>query len=254
MKILIVAVLLGCTVHALAMDQFHYGRRTYNPYPAPAQRYRSAPVYGPANPPSSGYGQVRTVGTPVREASPIERARHAITPIREPTGYGPQPYFSFDFGRVRDAALKRVPYGTHAPQQRKVLVGKRYKSGFARKFDSDFADRSGSGSGIVIAEFNAERKADQEILKEFLQEASSDGQYKSGLGYGFSKPVRHVRYQPVDIEPAKIHVGNTRPTYSASAAPPSGYSAPAAPRSDYRAPLSNAHAPASDYNTYRSYN
>ncbi|XP_014668194.1 PREDICTED: uncharacterized protein LOC106809579 [Priapulus caudatus] len=250
------------------------GYNSYNPYPTrqqhqstyrapprgeiryqPVQRatYRQQPgSYVSVQPAAyrlqgAGYRRAQPQYTAAAQAQagyqlgPIERARRTISPIVAPTGDVRQPSgFSFNFNSVRDQALRHVPHGAQPPRRVKEQVGNRYRSGFARQFNSDSADRIGSGSGVVIAEFTASRKADQEILKEFLQEASSDGKYNSGLAYDFAKPTRDVSYQPVSIEPAKIHVGKAQPTYAAPSTG-SGYQvAPSPVVTRYRVPVSGA--------------
>lgn len=116
---------------------------------------------------------------------------------------------NFDFDSARQGALQLAPAGSIIPgQAEQVVIGRRFRSGYARQTETSGALRSGAGSGESGIDLAATRSAKQDATQQFSQTASGDGSTGQGSGYQFSSGNSgQIRFQPVQLEPSPVHSG-----------------------------------------------
>ncbi|XP_014681461.1 PREDICTED: protein PopA1-like [Priapulus caudatus] len=94
----------------------------------------------------------------------------------------------FDFNNARSSAQALAPRESiNQAQQEQIVIGKRFRSGYARQTETSSAVKEGTGSGEAGIELAASRTANQDATQQFKQDASGEGKTEQGAGYGFER-------------------------------------------------------------------
>ncbi|XP_014667236.1 PREDICTED: uncharacterized protein LOC106808860 [Priapulus caudatus] len=116
---------------------------------------------------------------------------------------------AFDFNGWRNTAHSAAPReALNAAQTEQIVIGRRFRNGYARQTETSGASREGSGSGTSGIELSATRTASQDATQQFTQTASGDGSTEQGAGYGFEKNNNGaIRFVPVAVDSLPVHSG-----------------------------------------------
>ncbi|XP_014661568.1 PREDICTED: glycine-rich RNA-binding protein 5, mitochondrial-like [Priapulus caudatus] len=116
---------------------------------------------------------------------------------------------AFDFSGAFDAAQKLAPRESLTPSQREqIVIGRRYRSGSARQFETSNALREGSGNGQSGIDLSARRTASQDATQQFTQQATGEGATRQGATYGFERNNNgQIRFAPVKLDSLPVHAG-----------------------------------------------
>ncbi|XP_014681743.1 PREDICTED: uncharacterized PE-PGRS family protein PE_PGRS10-like [Priapulus caudatus] len=116
---------------------------------------------------------------------------------------------AFDLKGWRNTAQAAAPREALNPAQtEQIVVGSRFRNGYARQTETSGASREGSGSGSSGIELSATRTASQDATQQFTQEASGEGSTEQGAGYVFERNNNgEIRFVPVAVDSLPVHSG-----------------------------------------------
>lgn len=182
----------------------------------------------------SAFGRGRTTGAVTRQSQFLNTGLSGVSPFlsRASRSNGQQPISLDSFGNIqidafglknfgkdyvnieqrnfndwRTDARSLVPSGAPSRAQNdQVVIGQRYRSGFAKQTESSSAERKGSGTGSSGIELSATRRASQDANKRFSQIASGEGRTEQGGTYEFQRQPNFA-FKPVEISPTSFHSG-----------------------------------------------
>lgn len=114
---------------------------------------------------------------------------------------------AFDFNAWRNAAAALAPReALTGAQQEQVVIGSRFRSGYARQHETSSSERSGSGSGEAGIELSASRTASQDATQQYTHTASGEGKTEQGAAYGYQR-TPNLQFQTVRLESLPVHSG-----------------------------------------------
>lgn len=126
---------------------------------------------------------------------------------------------NFDFNNARQSAAALAPRDAiTSGELQQVVVGRRFRSGFARQTETSSASREGRGSGEAGIELTAARSASQDATQQFSQTANGEGKTEQGAAYAFERNQGQIRFQPVQLESLPVHSGPRSQLPSSSSA------------------------------------